>query len=738
MSAQTINPADPLPDEIRARKVMARMQLRALRTAEKFQKASVKKMAALNIHAAADVGRRNRDWRTNQSSADLAIIPDSVTLIGRARGLVRDYWVAKSIVRAFKRNVVGRGIAVRPHAVDKDGNPLVQLNRIALHEFTRWAKSKLCDVERKQTFAQKQRQSAGEKKTVGEAIWMWSYRIPLKADGTIDTNKPVGLKLQSFEPEQFDLRILSFEGREVRGGVEVDDDGAPLAYHFYTRNPNDILYRHAFFSERIPASRVFHYFDGERILQSRGVTDFTPVMQDIRDLERGKGAHLTRWMMEACIGAIITTNMPIPTMPGQTSPTLIPAAGDTGQTATGMNEADFVPGMVPKLAPGESITPFVPTSPGGQYEPFTALTVRGIGAGVGMSYGQVMRQNEANYSAARQDMNEDYREWEPEQDLIVDDQIRPVYELWFNFAVLEGRFDGVEGFDLDEFFAERHRFTNAVYLAPKKTWIDPEKEANGWALLLKLRVVTREELVSEFGSGFYDTIAKLASEKDVAADAGIVFPEDAAELTELRELLKAMLANRLGTLDNLAVNNIDVAGLVQQCLVAMRKAKQSDLPVENAMQATAQAKVSAQPSNGSPQPPVSGNSNGNGKAAKLDATQLPSPKKTPIRLLQIPSNVPNYRESVDPVVSCGTCSHLLGERCVKFNFEVSLDGTCDDWAAVTLVENIGAPNTAKTFPPFPIAGTPDLETRFYPQADPDAPLPQYTGATAAKESVEGN
>src|SRR5579862_6901346 len=108
-----------LPEEFQLRRIVAKERL-------KMVKAALKKNA-LSTHAAADHGRRNRDWRANNSSADLAIIPDSITLIGRARQLVRDTWIGKSIVRAFVRNVVGRGITVTPHAKDKNGKPLTPL-----------------------------------------------------------------------------------------------------------------------------------------------------------------------------------------------------------------------------------------------------------------------------------------------------------------------------------------------------------------------------------------------------------------------------------------------------------------------------------------------------------------------------------------------------------------------------------------------------------------------------------
>lgn len=732
MARTQITPREgELPEELALRRLIAKERL-------KIAKAAIKS-GALSTYAAADTGRRNKDWQARNGSADLAIIPDSTTLNARARQMVRDSWIGQSIVRAERRNVVGRGIAVIPHAKDAAGKPLTELNRIAQTEFNKWAKSKLCDVERKQTFAQKQGLAVKERATVGESLWVWSYRIPIGRDGRIDKSRPVGLQLQTFEPEQFDLRILSFEGREVRGGVEIDENGAPLAYHLYTRNPNDVLYRHAFFSERVPAERVFHFFEGERVLQSRGVTPLAPVLQDARDADRCKSATLTRMLMEACVGLIIKQMNLTSGVPGINAPTLTPAPGSSSQTNSGMTQADFVPGMVANLQVGEDVEPFIPSSPGNQYGPFMEQTVRGIGAGVGISGGQIMRRSESNYSAARQDMLEDRKEWETKQDLIVDDLIRPTYETWFNFAALEGRFDGVEGFDMDAFLADRSRFVEADYVPPPQTWIDPEKEAQAFAIMLQNRLITREEIVAMRGGRFSHVVEKLAKERETAQSLSLSLPEDATERAQLAELVKTILGNRLGTIDSVAANFTDIAKLLEAIGVPVRNGGiQPPLPVVAAPgnlvtgdpaknskgqviggtveEAVAPPLPKPIPETGPKEPAaktaLSSDSNGQWRGARERTNDYS------LTILTPPPNVPNYGPADTPVMSCASCSYLVGERCSRFNFSVHADYVCDDWSAKTITENIGAPNTAKTFPPGPQDGDPTLESRFFPDADP--------------------
>lgn len=494
--------------------------------------------ASLAHYQAADRGRRNKDWRAIPGSADLMILPDSLTLNSRARQTVRDSWIGASMVRAAKRNVAGTGIDVVPTAKDDKGNLLANLNRNARAHFWRWASDKkFCDVERRQNFWQKQRLAVAERYVTGQFMTVWSYQSPMDATGKIDKRQPVGLRLQSFEAEQLDLTILSYEGREVRNGIELDPDtNEAVAYHFFTRNPNDYLARNLWKSVRVEASRVYHYFDQERVLQSQGVTQFAPVLQEIRDFNRFKDATMWRTIMESCMGMIVKKNL---TTPAGFSPLAVNlAAGESTATTTGMNTMDFSPGMVPHLAPGEDVVPYTPSSPGNQYDPFTTVTLRGIGAGVGMSYDQISRHSDGNYSAARQNMLEDWREYEIEQDNLTSDLILPVYTLWFNLAVLEGRFDDEKEFDADEFLDDPHRFTEAACVAPARPWIDPEKEANGYRTLIDYRIITREEIMTGRGKRFSEQVRKIGEERDEAKSEGVLFPEDVESEMKLANAAK--------------------------------------------------------------------------------------------------------------------------------------------------------------------------------------------------------
>lgn len=653
---------DILPAELALRNFVARESLKSLK------KMREENRAELATHQAAGTGRRFKDWHPTTGSADLTIIPDSMALLGRSRQMVRDSWPAKSIVKAYKRNIVGRGIKVTPHAMLPNGETWADLNRMALRVFHRWAHDRImCDVEGRQTFHQKMRMCAGERATAGEAIIVWSYQPSLTMDGRIDPMSSVGLRLQSFEPEQFDLRILSYEGREVRGGVEVDENGMAVAYHLYTRNPNDYLYRRAFWSKRVPRERVFHYFDQERVLQSRGVTPMAPVLADMRDHIKTREAMLWRLMMEACIGLIV--KKPYPTATGM--PGSLPfQTGDTGTTQSGARTWDMTPGMVADLRIGEDIAPFIPSTPGNQYDPFTRSILQGIGAATGMSLGNLIRQSDGNYSSARQDMLEDRREWEPEQDLLIDDMVRPIYELWYGLAVMEGRFNGVNDFAVADYLADRHRFNAAEFVPPPQIWIDPEKEANAFAMLLKNKLITREEIVAMRGGEFFAVVEKLAKERDAVESKDMTLPEDAEERTELRNVVKAFVMQAV---------TAPQFGAVIDAKATLDKVG---------------AETTAAPNIKPPPPPTATDPN--------IAPATTPPKK--VTLTQ--ADAPNYRVSKEPVFACDSCSYAVSNRCKLYDFTFTSGYVCDSWAALPIARGSGE---TKAFPPGPTDGTANVD-----------------------------
>lgn len=506
--------------EARLRIERARLELERTKAARKAVKA---RDAALSTYRAAVKDRTTRDWNARTTSADSAILPDRATLDARARQMARDDPYAKSVVRAYKRNVVGTGITPAAAARDIDGNALLRFNRTADALWFDWSRDpRRCDIERRRSFSGIQRWAVSEFVQTGDAIVVMSIKP--------DRSGRPSLVLQLVESEQLDRYKLSVKDpqsgveREVRGGVEVDEFGAAVAYWIYERHPNDVVgfgrpTPMTLESVRIPAERVCHVVDAERARQTRGVTTLASCMSKLRDLGEYDYAHLQAARAEACIGVLITAEADSHSSLGLNQPTSEGAAqrSDTD----GNNELAFQPMMAARLSPGEDVKPFTPARPGGTYQPFMETSLRAIAAASGVSYEQVARDfTGGTYSSQRQAMLEDERELAPIQELIVTQLCQPVWEAFVELQVLTGRLVA------PRFAVDRDLWVYAEWRPPARPWIDPEKEVNAHEKALAIGLDTKRRILLERQMDWREVAEQRADE--TAYEAALAAPAPAA------------------------------------------------------------------------------------------------------------------------------------------------------------------------------------------------------------------
>lgn len=471
----------------------------------------------LSTYGAAKQDRTNKDWRTQNVSADAAILPDLPTITARARQLRRDNSEVASIVRAFGRNVVRTGITCKPAAKDKAGSLLTDFNSEIGDKFWDWANNpKLCDQEQRRTFWDIQRTAIEQVVEAGTCFVVQRYERRRNAPG---------LRLQLFEPEQLDTtRVRNPDtNAEIRGGVEVDAFGAAIAYWFYERHPGDLQplpSKSSYQSRRVNADDVCVVMRPDRARQTLGVSWLAPVMNRLRKLERCDDATLETMELEADIALIITRNA------GSGGPSTINGgAGESTTDSNGNRLSQFQKGMIFEGEDGETVQSVVKNTPGGQYLPFAMAQLRRAAAGVGIDYETTARDfSTANYSSLRQALLESRAEYEIAQQMIVNHLCRPVFAQFVEWAVLEG---AVRGVSIADFYAARERMTYATWHPPKWTWVDPEKEVNAIEKAIGLRITSREQAISDMGGDARETFEQIRSGMNLAEEFGVTLPDDA-------------------------------------------------------------------------------------------------------------------------------------------------------------------------------------------------------------------
>ena len=487
-------------------------------------RAVIKQLATF---AAAERGRSTKSWKTTTKTADEAIIPDLPLMTARARDLCRDNSHARSIVRSFGRNVVGRGITPESAIEIATDDPAMQeLDEQLDRLWELWATTPAwCDVEGRRTFYDMQRVASEQLVEAGEAFFVMSMEGNA-ADGMVP------LKLQFIEAEQLDPSITKDvnTGNAIVGGVEIDDKGRPVAYHIrpITASPSgrqargyQAVQSYANDPVRYEADRVLHVYRPDRAGQVRGYTWLAPVLIRLHNLQKFDDAYLWAAQLEASIGVIIKRV-------GANS--MIGAGGGSGLNAPlgsdnvdedGNREFNFRPGMVAELEPGEDVTAFNPQRPSGVYEAYTMAQLKSIAAGVDLSYPQVSRDfHQGNFSSQRQAKLEDERAWQSIQDLLIASLCRPVRNA---FVRLASSFDIVPGLPSPE---ELRAVAGADYLAADWmpdgwAWVEPVREAQAEKIAVEELLDTRGAVLNRRGRSFRKVVRAAKRERQMLDEAGL-------------------------------------------------------------------------------------------------------------------------------------------------------------------------------------------------------------------------
>lgn len=329
-------------------------------------------------------GRRGDGWQAFSTDADSESQSVVHLLRDRARDLVRNNPHAASAIDIRETEVIGTGIVAE--VAHKN---LAERWRIFTEN---------CDVEGDVDFYGLQALVERCRMESGEVLVRRRY-VERSRDQIRMGYVPMAL--QVLEPDYIDQsrdgRSPDRPGNFIRYGIEYESSGRKAGYWLYPQHPGEgaraQINSLGLTSSFVPAEDALHLFRKNRAGQSRGVTDFAPVMLRMRNLDDYDDAEVMRKKVEACLAVFVTT-------PGgaMTNPLL----GQTSTTADGDRVERLHPGMVQHLRHGETIESIDPKSSSG-YADFKRFSARDVAAGLGLPYelltGDLTQVNYSSYRA---------------------------------------------------------------------------------------------------------------------------------------------------------------------------------------------------------------------------------------------------------------------------------------------------------------------------------------------------
>ncbi len=418
---------------------------------------------------------------------------------GRSRTLCANDTYAKHFLRILKDNVLGpKGIRFDPMAVNPDGKMDKNANDLLKSQWAKWSKRKVCTVD-------------------GRLNWKEVERVALETiarDGEVLVRKiafpnEFGYAVQLLECDHLetshneDLR----NGNLIRMGVESDKWGRPVAYWLWPRHPGEISHSTAFGQKiRVPANEMLHLFITERVGQVRGLPWMTPAAIKLKML----GGYAVSEVVAARIAASkmgVIENPDGSSYDGQ----------DEDDDGNQINEVR--PGSWEYLKAGQKFNTFDPQHPNANFQAFNKAMLRGIAAGLGVSYNNLAQDLEGvNYSSLRSGDLRERDVWKCLQSWFSSHLHEGVYaegdRNWLTFSFLTGRLDPLP-------FSKFEKFSTANWRPRGWNWVDPDKEAKSEALAVKSKLRTFTSVLADRGIDLVEHLEELKYEKELAEEMGV-------------------------------------------------------------------------------------------------------------------------------------------------------------------------------------------------------------------------
>lgn len=449
----------------------------------------------------AELNRLSADVWNVTNHPDNEIRYAARTLRARARDMVRNNPYAAGVVDAFADNIIGEaGIKLRPKITLPDGEPNRRANQELVRGWSDW----------------------GEEYASVDEIECW-YEIERLIAKTLPTDGEVFIRHRSgwdnpyaYAVELIDPDLLDEtynerreeRGREIVMGVEIDEVGRPLAYHFWKRHPGEVGHRRE--RVRIPAEEITHFFVRYRPGQTRGYSWFAPVLTTVEMVDGYSEAELVAARMQAAKMGFITNNEPEAI---QAYATRLSVQNEEGK-GDRRSRRKVSPGTIDELLPGQGFASFDPNHPNEAFDDFLKVLLRGVARGFGVSYGTLTGDiSDANYSSMRAGLLPERDHWRVLQNITAKRVHGPIYRRWLRSALLTGELDLMSPIAADYHAVE--------WRGRRWPWVDPSNDLEAFEREVKLGINSRQRGAADRGLDYETVIDETREDLEYAREQGV-------------------------------------------------------------------------------------------------------------------------------------------------------------------------------------------------------------------------
>jgi lambda family phage portal protein len=445
--------------------------------------------------------RLTSDWVLSSTSADSEIYTALRPLRNRSRDLIRNNDSLEGAVGKIVDNVIGNhGIPFQSQVKTSRGNLDNKTNSLIESAWKSWAESG-CDTSEKLHFCDMQRLIFRSLIESGEVL----VRVIRQPFGK--SRIPFALELIEADQLAEDYAVGNLAGNHVRMGVELDQWNRPVAYHLYPFHPGDYQFSSSVRGTRlmrVSAFEIFHLFIVKRIGQTRGVPWLASSLIRSKHLAGFEEAEAVKARGQASFMGFLKS--PDPSTMGEVD--------ETGQVVS-----DFSPGEIFQLQPGQEFQGFAPTSPGQQFDPFVRAMLRGISAGIGMSYESLSNDySNTSYSSARQSILGEREIYKGLQEWFIRTLLKPLFEQWLEMAVMSNVLP------LPDYELKRGYYCCPKFIPRRWDWVDPSKDISAKTTALDKGITSLTQIIAETGRDIEEVFSEIQREEQLKKTLGIFQP----------------------------------------------------------------------------------------------------------------------------------------------------------------------------------------------------------------------
>ncbi|MEL4071761.1 phage portal protein [Ochrobactrum sp. GPK 3] len=484
-------------------------------------------------------------WKTPSRSADDDIIPQKAILDSRVRDSVRNDAFSAAGAEIRKDNIVGAMYLLnsKPNAkvLGLDEKWAEEFQEEVESKFTLWGESSrnYPDASGINNFTSFIRLGVGISGLTGEILGVGDW---------IKDGRPFSTAVQMIDVDRLSTPITLANRPNIRGGIERDFRGAPVAYHIRKAHPSSFLENGAYEWVRIPVRKpwgrqqVIHIFEQFRPDQSRGIARMVAGLKESRITKKFRDIVLQNAVTNASYAASIESDLP--------TEAVYQMLGGGNMGANGVAQAfenyaggymsvidKFSEGAsnlridgvkIPHLLPGMKLQ-LRPAGKGGPLgTEFEQSLLRYLAAMLGVSYEQLSKDySRTNYSSARAAMNETYKTMQASKRATADRFATAIFHLWLEEAFAKGEITSLPR-NAPNYWdgLNREAYGQCTWIGASRGQIDELKETQAAVLRLKYGLSTREDELGRLGKDWRQTFAQLEREEKVAKVRGLVFAED--------------------------------------------------------------------------------------------------------------------------------------------------------------------------------------------------------------------